>query len=219
MTLAMEPSVGMFITYPIGRFALRSCVANALGLSPVNFEFLHVGSHYPLFDRASDQSTSFHKAFYAGFSEYVESTYVNLVREVIRPRYAEPIVYQRIPTFRVHLPGNVAVGEFHRDRDYMHSEVEENYWLPLTACWGNNSLWVETAPGREDFQPVKMEYGQILKFDGANLKHGNRVNDTQATRVSMDFRVVPLSKYSDSERQTINTKMRFAIGGYFNRMP
>ena len=35
--------------------------------------------------------------------------------------------------------------------------------------------------------------GQMLVFDGANLEHGNRINRSDETRVSFDFRVIPLS--------------------------
>jgi hypothetical protein len=226
MTFARE----RLIEYTPSRYTLASCIAATLGEAPhvverfgfsaLDLAMLHeYQPAYALFSRENDQSTTWHRLFYRGFAEHVEAAYFRLVAEVIRKRYREPIAYQRIPTFRVHLPGNVAVGEFHRDRDYGHSPHEENYWLPLTRAWGTNTIWIESAPDREDYQPVALSYGQILLFDGANLKHGNQVNTTERTRVSMDFRVVPLSKYEDSDRKTINTGMRFAIGGYFSLMP
>ena len=43
-------------------------------------------------------------------------------------------IYQKIPTFRLHFPGNIAVGEYHKDKWYRdaewHEEVKElNYYL------------------------------------------------------------------------------------------
>jgi ectoine hydroxylase-related dioxygenase (phytanoyl-CoA dioxygenase family) len=55
----------------------------------------------------------------------------------------------------------------------------------------------------------------VLVFDGANLKHGNYVNRTGSTRVSFDFRVIPRSRYVDSDRTSVNTGVPFKVGGYF----
>ena len=214
-------AIGEVIDYSVSLHPLDREVQRALGIGDLPLYLIHriATRDYPLFRRDNDQSSEFHRRFYARFAKDVEPAFRELVHEIIRPRYPEPIVYQRIPTFRVHLPHNVAVGEFHRDRDYDHSPSEENYWLPFTAAWGTNTIWIESAPGADDCQPVEVHHGQILKFDGANLKHGNHVNDTSYTRVSMDFRIIPKSRYQDSDRKTINTGMRFAIGGYFAEMP
>ena len=38
--------------------------------------------------------------------------------------------------------------------------------VPLTHVYGSNSLWVESAPGLADFQPVEACCGQVLHFYG-----------------------------------------------------
>jgi ectoine hydroxylase-related dioxygenase (phytanoyl-CoA dioxygenase family) len=63
-----------------------------------------------------------------------------------------------------------------------------------------------------------MSYGQVLQFDGANLMHGNRLNDTFQTRVSFDFRVVDIEKFKPSGKGSINMNSKFDIGGYFKKM-
>ena len=45
--------------------------------------------------------------------------------------------------------------------------------------------------------------------------HGNKQNTTQNTRVSVDFRVIPLSKYNEEDGSAIYTKMKFQIGDYY----
>jgi hypothetical protein len=55
----------------------------------------------------------------------------------------------------------------------------------------------------------------VLTFDAVNRQHGNVVNDTESTRVSFDFRVIPLSRYRTNDLKTINTGMRLVIGEYF----
>jgi hypothetical protein len=179
-----------------------------------DLSLIHKGVHYPLLSRAHDQSTVFHKRFYTIGIEFY-ALYTRFVREVIQPHFGAALIYQRIPSLRVHLPKNVSVGEFHRDRDYCHSPDETNIWLPLTDAWDTNTVWIESAEGREDYRPYELSYGQALIFDGANLKHGNKINETGYTRVSLDFRVMPFSKYAPNDRRSINTRMRFVVGEYF----
>ena len=63
----------------------------------------------------------------------------------------------------------------------------------MTRVWNTNTLWLESAPGKGDFQPQELDYGQLLKFDGYECRHYTIDNDSPGTtcRVSFDFRVVP----------------------------
>lgn len=67
-----------------------------------------------------------------------------------------------------------------------------------------------------DFAPYEVKPGQIFVFDGANLSHGNKLNDTQVCRISVDFRVVDFEKFKPSEKGSINLNTPFDIGGYFD---
>jgi len=69
-----------------------------------------------------------------------------------------------------------------------------NVWLPLTPVWDENSIWIESEEGKEDFVPVELDYGQGLVFDDSNLRHGSKANQTPSTRVSFDFRFAPGQK-------------------------
>jgi hypothetical protein len=201
--------------YETREFPFAEIVASHLGKP--DLALIHQCVSYALFTRDRDQSTVFHEKFYAIGEEFF-SVYRPFIRELVRPIVGEDLIYQRIPTFRVHLPNNVAVGEFHRDRDYFHDPAEINFWLPLTRAWDTNTIWIESEEGKEDFMPYHLEYGHFLKFSGANLKHGNKVNKTGFTRVSFDFRVIPLSQYVPNNRRSINRKMRFTIGDYFEKL-
>ena len=183
---------------------------------------LHNHKKYELFSREKDQSSKWHKTFYEkvrnddSFFELYESFLV----DVVKPRYGEEIVYQRIPTFRVHLSGNIAVGEYHKDKFYRKKEwaelvKETNYYLPFTDTNESNTIWSESEEDKEDFAPMLLKYGECMEWDGSNLMHGNKVNDSDETRVSVDFRVMPRSIYVDSTHTSINTKIPFRIGGYY----
>ncbi len=129
--------------------------------------------------------------------------------------FGEKLVYQKLPTLRIHLPNNLSVGEYHRDSDYNHPMEEINIWIPITTAKKTATIHMESSFDREDFHPIELEYGQYLIFDSA-LKHGNEVNTEGYTRVSFDFRVIPLSKYKQHEGVSINQNMKFSIGDYYD---
>lgn len=187
-----------------------------------NLSTIHAIQQYPLFKRENDQSSRWHQQYYEGIRNdpEFERIYIEFLKNTIKPRYGENIVYQQIPTFRVHLPGNIAVGEYHKDKEYRNLDwantvKEVNYFLPLTAAYDSNTVWTETEEDKNDFSPMCAEYGECMEWDASNLRHGNKTNTTPHTRVSFDFRVIPESRYIDGDHFTINTKIKFNLGGYY----
>ena len=91
--------------------------------------------------------------------------------------------------------------------------------MPLTRCYGSNTVWVETEPNKGDYTPVVVEPGQVFQFSGGTLRHGNKINNTNETRISFDFRVMPLSKYDSKYPKTSATKkIKFIIGDYYREL-
>jgi hypothetical protein len=202
--------------YDAEEYDFVSMVGKALGAE--DLARLHEGGPtYDRFDRKHDQSTPFHQRYYAfvrsdpSFGEL----YRRFLGGFVAPLVGEALVYQRIPNIRIHLPNNVAVGEFHCDADYGHDESEINFWLPVTRSWGTNSVWIESAPGRGDFSPWTVGPGEILQFDAVHLVHGNKENETGVTRVSIDFRVIPRSAYRPRDVRSVNAGLKFEVGDYF----
>lgn len=207
-------------------FPFKDLVEQTLNVN--RLELLHLNSEYDYstkFERKNDQSTHYHRVFYelARGKEFTE-LYLKFIEQIIKPTFnSSKIVFQKIPTFRIHFPGNIAVGEFHRDRDYRDQiwakEVKEmNFFLPLTSAFGTNSIWVESLEGKEDFKPIIANYGEVVKWDGSNLLHGNKTNREKTTRVSFDFRVMKMEDYKPSSKGSINTKTIFALGGYYESL-
>ena len=183
---------------------------------------LHFHKSYDLFERQNDQSTIWHRCFYKMIreDESFNDVYLKFLKDKIKPRFNEEIVYQNIPTFRVHLPGNISVDEFHKDKHYRDekwaNQVRElNYFLPLTKAYGTNTIWAETEEDLGDYREIRADYGECVEWCATKLTHGNKQNITRNTRVSFDFRVIPKSRYVESEHLTINTKIPFGIGGYY----
>merc|ERR1712194_968325 len=89
----------------------------------------------------------------------------------------------------------------HKDGDYPnHSAAEVNFWLPVSGVAGNNSLFVESAEGRGDFQAVDMKFGELLRFHGYSCRHHTAFNDTGKTRLSFDLRAIPASCFPEGQK-------------------
>jgi hypothetical protein len=174
-----------------------------------------------IFTREKDQSTQYHKKYYEwAQTEQFSQVYNNFILNVIRPLYNESIACQSIPTFRVAYTNNIAVGEWHKDKQYRDLDWalevhEDNFFLPFTDAFDTNTIWVESEEDKEDYAPMNCNYGELIQWDGSNLKHGNKINKTGKSRVSVDFRVIKYSNYKPSEFGSINTNSKFQIGNYY----
>jgi hypothetical protein len=201
------------IDYDLDRFDFRPAARAILGHN--HLEELRDDAA-PVVIRETDQASRLHKLFYDGFDQ-LAATYAEFAKHIAEQLFAVPTVYyQKVPTFRVHLPGNMSVGEFHRDRDYNHQDGEINCWVPLTRAYGSNTIWIETEHSR--YAPWELEVGQVLIFDAVNLRHGNLINTTSHSRVSFDFRMIDPADYTDSGKKSVNAGKRLALGDYFDVM-
>jgi len=172
----------------------------------------------------TESSTEFHNTFYTklndNWTEFYK-LYDGFIHNEVTKLFDEPFHYQKWPTFRVHIPNDQAIHTFHSDGDPLHKHPpgEVNFFLPLTKCYGTNTIWVESEPMKLDFKPFELEYGQYRMFNGNKCTHGNKPNKTSLTRISFDFRVIPLSKYNpnwNTNSPTSNTK--FVLGHYYTNL-
>lgn len=200
-------------SYDIYKYQFREIISELFEVS--NLNKIHENFDWPLLKRETDQSSKFHKIYYENFDKF-KNNYIDFINEIIKPIFNEKIIYQKIPTFRIQIPNNIAVGEFHKDKWYSHNTEEINFFLPFTDAYETNTIWVESEEDLEDYSPINTKYGHFVMWDGNNLKHGNKINLTEDTRISVDFRVIPLSKYKEQEGESINMKIKFAIGDYYD---
>lgn len=139
---------------------------------------------------------------------------------------------------------------YHTDIMLGHPPQEVNVWLPLTRSFGTNSMCIAPLEdslrilGGEDYdfdafalrtqtdeafsracaaasRPVELEPGQFLMFDPRCL-HATQYNDTDATRISIDFRVIPVAEFDrikNEYRGTGRRRMLFAPGHYYDARP
>ena len=97
-----------------------------------------------------------------------ELVLLRFARDFCAPRMGgTPCLFQREPTLRVVFPSPFATGRPHTDSEYHHQPSEVNWWLPISdRVFDNNSLYVESEPGRRDFHPLNLRYGQVCRFYG-----------------------------------------------------
>jgi hypothetical protein len=213
------------ITYDITEYPFKEIISELFECS--NLSKIHQEKNFEKLinesvnDTHKFQQSEYHQKFYQNF-DLVKPIYENLLLNIIKPLYSgEKIIYQKIPTFRLHFPNGFSVGMFHKDkelRDYGWHELikENNYYLPFVDAYDSNTIWYETEEDKGDFIPMNCNYGELIQWDGTNLKHGNKINITNDTRISMDFRITTESCFINNDKKTKNKKTNFTLGGYYN---
>lgn len=204
------------LTYDEARYPFRQLVTAHFRRELTE---LHSGAPaVPRLQVGMDTQTPMHRHFYGGDDSGVfMETFLSVYRTFMRDVFGAGLLYQAIPNFRVHLPGNVATGNFHRDSDFGHQKEELNILVALTPMHDENSVWVETERGKGDYTAARLSPGQALIFHGAVLSHGSLTNTTGVTRASFDARVLPREKFVPG-RVTVNQGVPFDIGKYWGEM-
>ena len=174
-----------------------------------------------LFDKYNANTTEYHNIFNNNKSLFKED-YENIIKHIKDTEYKDEefIIYQTFPALRVSIPGNISVGEIHIDADYNHPKEEINYWMPITELNEINTVWHESEPNKGDFKPLIINYGEIAEVYFNQCRHFSKVNTTNKTRFSLDFRIIPGSKWhtTDKNIESMFHNVKFIIGKYYKKM-
>jgi len=158
--------------------------------------------------------------FIKHFHEYVDKnpifdeTYRQFIRTNIQPLFPKEryLVIQKTPNIRYSFPEAAAIGcdpndpenivGLHCDSNFGHNENEMNFVVPITKMFSTNSIYYEpTIDSQIDpihFENLVLEPNEFLQAYFNKLKHCNRINDTNRTRISFDIRIIPYSKYMEN---------------------
>lgn len=167
----------------------------------------------PRWTDRDDQMSTWHRTFYDNI-DMLTDLYRSFVYIVIAPLMGESFFYQKVPTFRVHLPGNVAVGNFHTDATYHHPLGETTFWTPMTPARDTSSVWI--ADDDDVLRAPSVMPGDIVEFSAVTRRHGNQLNTSGHSRVSFDFRCLPVRLLPDVEGPpSEHAKLRFIPGEYY----
>ena len=175
-----------------------------------------------LLEQSNEAETFFHNKFYDKLREgwpEIEKTYEDFVLNEVSPLFKEDFLYQQFPSFRVQVPNQMAVSKWHydSDKDHRHPDWEINFQIALTIMYSTSATWVESVPGLNDFSPMNLSLGEFAIFNGNKCRHGNKINKTNKTRVSLDFRVLPISRYNKETDKKSYYGRKFVEGGYYKR--
>lgn len=178
---------------------------------------------YEVFTKVGkDSDTEFHRKFYNHLNNNwneIKDEYHKFINQVILPFLGlKEALVQKFPSFRVQLPNNVAVVINHYDSDGLHQHPtgEINFIYALTDMYDSNTLHVEKMPLLDEYEPVLLKAGETICFNGNKCKHHNKINITGKTRVSWDFRVLPLNYYNANNKAvSASTNTKYVDGGYY----
>jgi perosamine synthetase len=179
-----------------------------------------------------DIETDLHKKFYADI--HVNPQFKRLYCQFIKAIYYELypgeefMIYQSFPSIRFQFINNTTVPP-HCDSDELgrHPLGERNFLIPLTAMYGTNRLFIESEPGKKDYEGITLNPGELFVFDGNRCVHYNENNVEPTLRISLDFRVIHRQQYleylSKGPPTTTNPRnpknkrepTRMVIGGYY----
>ena len=152
-----------------------------------------------------------------------KSMILNLCGSEIRNILGEDLLIQTKLNLTILMPmDRSSVLEAHSDSWSADSPFQMNVWIPLCECFSSNSMFIMEAAetlrimreikqadtsgaiaidqlkiGHEKF--LSADFGDIILFNPA-LLHGNVVNETDATRVSLNVRVKSLFAPEPEER-------------------
>ena len=204
----------------------KAIFANELSIND-KLENLHESfpNHKKLLKKGTDQSTIFHRAIYSTFDDKnffltdFWKSYSELSLEIVEilkneTGYFGEWAIQRYPTIRFQFPENVSVFEFHRDSNYSHPIGEINCFYAINKCINSSALQVEKNLGFEDYVPLNLNPGQYALLNTSIYKHGDFLNATNKTRISMDLRFIPNSKLTN-ENISLTKGIGFNSNSYF----
>lgn len=157
------------------------------------------------------------------FDDFVEE-YNNFIKNEIPLIFPDEnfIVYQSKPTYRIQEKNNLSVGEWHRDsqKNYFHYSNSINFYLPFTALNENNTIWMCKNiydNTNDNIEPILIKPNEFTSNYFANVLHGNKINISDNTRISIDFRIIPGSLYNETEMINSSCSGRkLKVGDYYS---
>ena len=181
----------------------------------------------------NDRESIFVKDFYNYYDNnlIIEKAYYKLIETRLKPLFNnEKLVIQKTPNIRFHLPFNSNIGRLetdpdeniiglHSDSEFGHPSGEQNIIISVTDMYDTNSLYYEKSPNSkksfDNYENLNLKKNNVWIGNLNKCKHYNEINLTNKTRISMDFRIIPYSKYNESDNHSLTNNKKFKIGDYY----
>ena len=184
----------------------------------------------------TDRNSVFVKDFYNLYdTDYTFLlSYLSFIREYIKPIFSSEtlLLIQKTPNIRFHLPGCSNIGKrdtdindeiigLHHDSEFGHPEEEINIIIPITDMFDTNSIYYEDTPNSNisvyNYSNLKINKDSFFVGNLNKCRHYNKINNTNKTRISLDFRIIPYTKFINKNENEISltSKMKFDVGNYY----
>ena len=188
---------------------------------------IHLQSNDDL-THVTDVETDLHKQFYQKMKSNIsfKTLYCNLIKDIYSNLFPDEkvYIYQSFPSIRIQYHNSKVIPP-HYDSDSLgnHPIGEKNFILPITKMYGTNRVFIESEPGKKDFQGVDLEYGELFFFNGNMCTHYNEPNIENDIRISLDFRIILLDDYKKYMKNNIvytnprdnRIPVKMIVGGYY----
>lgn len=189
-------------------------------------------THIPTFGK-NDRELYLIRDFYDEYdnNSKFEESYKSLIQEKVKPIFDnEKLIVQKTPNIRFHLPNCSNIGKrdtdpspdvigLHNDSEFGHPEEEVNFIYAITDMYDTNTLYYEQQENSDiepyNYNNLKLNSDDLWHNKLNKLRHYNKINKTGKTRVSLDFRVIPYSKYKPSTNISATSKNKFIVGDYY----
>ena len=188
--------------------------------------------HKQLHEWRKDRDSIFVKRFHEYVDKYTkfQDTYHYFIYKYIKPLFPNEthLAIQKTPNIRFSLPQNAAIGfdqndppeiiGLHCDRDFGHHPTEQNFIIPITKMFSTNSIFYDPEPDSSitdplQFIPMTLQTTEFAQAYFNKIRHCNRINQTNQTRISFDIRIIPFSQYEKNMLDFKGTK--FELGKYY----
>jgi hypothetical protein len=209
------------LQYNNDKYDLRPFARDCFKIDKLDEVHLNNPNYDKFVEFKTDVQTWYHKTFYSYLDskkgESMKLLYEELIVDVILPYLGiKEALVQKFPSFRVQLPDNVAVAKIHTDHSLGHPIGEINFTYTFTDMKDTTAILIEKMPTLNKFVKIEADENNIVSFNANLCKHYNEVNDTGKTRMSMDFRILPLNYKPEYDGFSHTSNKKFIDGGYYN---
>ncbi len=198
-------------------------------ISPEDKEYHKI---IPIFGKTCRKSV-FVRDFYEFYDKdsILNNSYIHLINTQIKPLFKEDkLIVQKTPNIRIHIPNCTNIGKLesdpnetiiglHNDNRFGHPEEEINFVYAITDMYDTNSIYYESLPNSnikiEKFNNLKLKSGEIWYGHLNKCLHYNKINKTNKTRISLDFRVIPYSNLKKNNKSVSFHSKKFIVGDYY----
>ena len=208
--------------YDNKKYNFQEAVRKIFNDFPRSLEDIHtIKLNRPQVIADDDTTTLLHNIFYSSpHYTAIRNIYYDFIRDYIFPLFSNEVslMIQKDPDVSICVPASCENSpiRIRCDADYNHPAQEITFIIAVTEMWDTNSVFIESEPSKGDFADLKLFANEFHMFWGNKCRRYDKTNVSGQSRISMEFRVIPYSKYDATYSDKILHGGRaLFVGDYF----